>query len=107
MADKAILFGINTYKSIAGLRGCLNDVEDLQRLLVETHGFKPFDVRVYSNQQATRMLSKKGLIGWCREVRLVIDLYFISRAMAPIPLAEECRQEYRRIDLSLRYELGR
>ena len=46
MADKAFLTGINQYKTIGNLRGCVNDTESLQRLLTESLGFDPDNVRV-------------------------------------------------------------
>ena len=44
MADRALLLGINNYKSISDLRGCINDVENMKRLLTESHGFDPSNI---------------------------------------------------------------
>ena len=38
--DRAILYGINNYRHISDLRGCKNDVENIERLLIEEFGFK-------------------------------------------------------------------
>jgi len=45
MAHKALLCGINAYTSIP-LRGCVNDVHNLQQVLLEHYGFLSGDVRL-------------------------------------------------------------
>jgi hypothetical protein len=35
MPNKALLMGINDYKDVSGLRGCVNDVNGFQELLLE------------------------------------------------------------------------
>ncbi len=54
MPDKAILFGINTYKSISGLNGCVNDLQDVRRLLIDEYGFAESNIRLYTNEQVIR-----------------------------------------------------
>jgi hypothetical protein len=54
MADRAVLFGINHYKSISALNGCANDVNNIYRLLTETYGFSPHNIRHYTNADVTR-----------------------------------------------------
>ena len=40
MPDKALLLGINDYKNVNSLRGCVHDVENMRRLLTEVCGFE-------------------------------------------------------------------
>ncbi len=53
---RALLIGIDVYQQphVPNLRGCVNDVEAMRRLLVERFGFSPAHVRVLLNEQATR-----------------------------------------------------
>lgn len=60
MADKAILCGINTYRSINGLQGCLPDVEDIQRLLIDNYNFKESNIRVYRDAQVVKSVIVDG-----------------------------------------------
>ena len=39
MPDRALLIGINDYKNVSGLLGCLNDVHGMAELLIGTFGF--------------------------------------------------------------------
>lgn len=50
----ALLVGINEYKNLTPLNGCLTDVELQRELLIHRFGFKAQDVVSLSNQQATR-----------------------------------------------------
>lgn len=54
MADKALLMGINDYKSISDLRGCENDVANVRRLLTETYGFPDANIRQYLSRDVTK-----------------------------------------------------
>ena len=54
MADKAVLTGINDYASISDLRGCVNDVRNIKRLLTETCGFDPRNVHDLVNDAVTK-----------------------------------------------------
>ena len=49
----ALLIGINQYRN-ATLNGCLTDVELQRELLTYRFGFQPSDIKVLTNQQATR-----------------------------------------------------
>ncbi len=54
MAHKALLTGINNYKYISDLRGCINDVRDVQKLLAEEFGFSSANIRVLTDEQVTK-----------------------------------------------------
>lgn len=54
MPDKALLLGINNYKSISDLRGCVNDIRNIKKLLVEDFGF--------DGQNNIRMLSNEDVV---------------------------------------------
>lgn len=54
VADKALLLGINNYKKVTPLRGCVNDVENMRKLLTEIYGFNPSNVKVLLNQKAVK-----------------------------------------------------
>ncbi len=51
----ALLVGIDRYKSprISPLAGCVNDVEDMKALLIGKFEFKPENIKVLINEQAT------------------------------------------------------
>ena len=53
---KALLIGINIYKPELGanLRGCVNDVETMRKLLVDNFKFLPENVRVLVDERATK-----------------------------------------------------
>lgn len=55
MANKAILYGINNYKSphISDLRGCVNDVRNLEDLLLGKFEFESRNVRARKDQEVT------------------------------------------------------
>ena len=58
MAKKAVLIGINRYRIPgADLRGCVNDVKNMQSVLTRSYGFKGGDITVLSDFAAT----KKGI----------------------------------------------
>lgn len=50
----ALLIGINEYPSASPLRGCLTDVELQRELLVNRFGFVGDDIKILTNQNATR-----------------------------------------------------
>jgi hypothetical protein len=54
MASKAAICGINEYKSVNHLQGCVNDVKSMQTLLTETYGFKPENIRTATNKEVTK-----------------------------------------------------
>ena len=53
---KALLVGINIYKPELGanLRGCVNDVENMHELLVNSFKFDPENIRVLVDERATK-----------------------------------------------------
>jgi hypothetical protein len=62
---KALLVGINTYeklpfysnllgRQVTNLKGSVNDVNSMKRLLISQYGFRAEDVQVLTNSQATR-----------------------------------------------------
>jgi len=53
---KALLVGINKYKPElnADLRGCVNDVQDMRKILINTYNFKPENIRVVIDERATK-----------------------------------------------------
>lgn len=58
MAKKAVLIGINRYRIPgADLRGCVNDVKNMQSVLTRSYGFKGDDITVLTDFAAT----KKGI----------------------------------------------
>ena len=46
--------GINNYSKIGDLRGCLNDVESMNKLLMEQFGFKKSSIKIRRDQQLTK-----------------------------------------------------
>ena len=64
----ALLIGIDRYPSMADrwqLRGCVNDVRSLARLLGDRYGFPPESAVLLENEAATR----DGVLGAFRELR--------------------------------------
>jgi metacaspase-1 len=57
MAKKALIIGVNDYAPIGtggpDLNGCVNDAQDMANTLVIC-GFKPADIRILTNKNATR-----------------------------------------------------
>ena len=51
---RALLIGINHYKAVPSLMGSLNDVAAVQQILTTRWGFAPDNIRVLTDQQATR-----------------------------------------------------
>ena len=54
MAHKALLVGINQYRNVTALRGCHNDVRNMQALLSELFGFEPDRINRLMEQDVTR-----------------------------------------------------
>lgn len=55
-AKRALLVGINQYRPDlnANLRGCVNDVENMREILTKYYGFLADDVRVLTDDRATK-----------------------------------------------------
>jgi metacaspase-1 len=62
MAKKAVLIGINRYR-IPGsdLRGCINDVRNMQAVLTQYYGFGAGDVTVLTDGAATKKAMQKAI----------------------------------------------
>jgi len=54
MARKALLVGINDYKGINDLRGCINDVTNMRNILKTFLGFQNTDIRLLTDARATK-----------------------------------------------------
>ena len=55
MANRAILVGINKYKMAnSDLSGCVNDVTNIRDSLIKFFGFKIDDIRVVTDERATK-----------------------------------------------------
>jgi hypothetical protein len=63
MADKAILLGINGYKSVSGLRGCENDVHNMQVVLTDVLKFDSSNIKVLLHTEVTKA-RVKPLMRW-------------------------------------------
>ncbi len=54
MAKKALLVGINNYKGVSDLRGCVNDVLDMHFSLRNLFNFQTREIRVITDSRATK-----------------------------------------------------
>ncbi|MFQ5649743.1 MAG: caspase domain-containing protein [bacterium] len=54
MAKKALLVGINDYKGIGDLSGCVNDVTNMRNVLRNYFGFENTDIRVLVDSRASK-----------------------------------------------------
>ena len=54
MARRALLVGVNDYKGISDLRGCLNDVTNMRNILKTYLGFSNSEIRVLVEQRANK-----------------------------------------------------
>ncbi len=54
MADKALIMGINNYKLVSHLQGCINDTETMNELLVDVFNFPSGNIRVLRNDQVVK-----------------------------------------------------
>ncbi len=54
MARRALMVGINDYKSINDLGGCINDVTNMRSILTTYLGFTNKDIRVLTDSRATK-----------------------------------------------------
>ncbi len=61
MADKALVLGINSYKTVSSLRGCVTDTETIKAMLVEVFTFPEKNVRALTNEQVVKPEVKKQL----------------------------------------------
>ena len=62
MATKAVLIGINRYKIPgADLRGCVNDVKNMQAVLTEFYGFTTKDIVTLTDLKATKKAMESAI----------------------------------------------
>ncbi len=62
MSKKALLIGINKYRVPgANLRGCVNDVKNIQSVLTEYYGFADEDMTVLTDDAATKKAIQSGI----------------------------------------------
>ncbi len=61
MTDKALLIGINRYASQPALRGCVNDVKNVHRLLTDTLDFPEQNIRQLLDAEATKAAINKQM----------------------------------------------
>ncbi len=54
MADKALILGINHYKTVTPLRGCVNDAETMKGLLVDVFKFFGKNVKMLADDQVVK-----------------------------------------------------
>ena len=54
MADKALILGINDYKSVNSLNGCINDVHTMRSLLIDVFKFPEKNVKTLTNDQVVK-----------------------------------------------------
>jgi hypothetical protein len=54
MKKHALLVGINDYKNVNDLQGCINDVTNVRNILKTFFGFRNNDIRVLTNERATK-----------------------------------------------------
>lgn len=54
MADKALILGINEYKSVNSLHGCINDVQTMRGLLIDVFKFPEKNIKTLTNDQVVK-----------------------------------------------------
>lgn len=63
MAKRALLIGINRYKIRgADLRGCVNDVKNMQRVITRFYGFKSGDITTLTDYAATKKAMQAAIV---------------------------------------------
>ncbi len=70
----ALLVGINEYSQKTRLHGCVNDVELQKELLVHRFGFKPQDVHILTDRQATRENIETAFVEYLKEPAEIDDI---------------------------------
>ncbi len=60
MADRAFLSGINDYKTISDLRGCVSDTESIRQLLVDEFDFDDENIHTKTDDEVTKSAMEKG-----------------------------------------------
>ncbi|MDR4507748.1 MAG: caspase family protein [Candidatus Brocadiaceae bacterium] len=54
MAKKALLVGVNNYKYVRALNGCINDVRNMTDILTSLFNFSPHEIRTIVDESVTR-----------------------------------------------------
>ncbi len=60
---RAVLIGINHYANGSHLRGCVNDVEEMEAMLIEHFDFDDSDIRTVVDHQATQSRIRREIEG--------------------------------------------
>lgn len=58
---RALLVGINEFATVSGLRGCINDTQDVSDLLRNFYHFEDSEIKFLTNKQATGQGIRDGL----------------------------------------------
>ena len=53
MAKKALLVGVNKYKYVRPLNGCVNDVRNMADILTSFYGFSADEIRTIVDESVT------------------------------------------------------
>jgi hypothetical protein len=91
MAGKrALCVGINNFKNFptATLRGCVNDAQDMAKLLKEKHGFKDDEIIVLTDAKATKaaiMKHLKAMVGDAKAGKLGYLVFSLSSHGTQVP----------------------
>lgn len=60
--QKAVLIGVNYFGTRAELRGCINDVVSIQRLLMDTYGWKAHSFRILRDDDRRSMPTRQNIL---------------------------------------------
>ncbi|MBD2616342.1 caspase family protein [Nostoc punctiforme FACHB-252] len=69
MASKAVLCGINNYKTQSDLRGCINDVNNMYQLLTQVFRFEPSQIHKFTDNEVTKTVIKNEWIWLVKDAR--------------------------------------
>lgn len=91
----ALLVGINEYSQKTRLYGCVNDVELQKELLVHRFGFKPQDVHILTDRQATRENIETAFVEYLKEPAEIDDivLFHFSGYGSQVKLSRSVTEE--------------
>ena len=91
----ALLVGINEYSQKTRLHGCVNDVELQKELLVHRFGFKPQDVHILTDRQATRENIETAFVEYLKEPAEIDDivLFHFSGYGSQVKLSRSVTEE--------------
>lgn len=63
---RALLIGIDDYEAMPKLKSAVNDIAELRQVLVDRYGFKPENIRVLLDKDATRTNIESALVRMSR-----------------------------------------